>query len=415
MKYLFNIDCDNTLIPFHMHKLLTMLSDPFLKRILSSELEGSDKENVEQHVDDVQAAIEDIRKGVNDEAANRVLDFIDWAVSDEQLRTKFEAMFSFSSSKTRASYAPFLTEGQPIREVIATNGEAFCEFFRMATANGHQVSIVTNTLFPGIVPVILASKGLSAEEIAATTLVAGQVDYVDGSELPQVRLQPTCSESLMLSAGKQLHMLQAERQLNGVGTSRDSGSYVLIDDDTDNLRVAKIAGCRIIHLPGCTDYAASVFSSSELMMLAQHQNAVIDVKEASAAQPLSIEGYRRPKVAPMKFFGVRAPRPRMTPLQIVNLFLAEKVDDVDVKKALQGLVTQAFKQQDRQSWQAVIEHMQTFTSFDLSALLKQDVIRRNDITGARVSFAMRQTVVTELTKVAKLFNEEASLSQSASL
>lgn len=291
MPLLFGIDCDNTLIPFHMHKLLQKLQPSYIKMMLNPESDAERIKIVEAFEQDYQQ----IKQGFDFEAAERVLNFIDWAVvKDSVMSERVSSLIKFGSSQqTVLSFKPLLEDRISIRDLIAAESQAFLAFFRTASTHGHQVAIVSNTLFPGILPAILRAKGLSMEEIADVACVGGQADYENGSEYPSLHLSETESEDLISQAGKLLHLLDAQRKLNKGDISRPANQYVLIDDDTNNLFVASSQGCRVIRLEATSNYALHVFQSSELLALASSTVDANAFERVEKSSPISIEGLKK--------------------------------------------------------------------------------------------------------------------------
>lgn len=324
-----------------MHKLLQKFEPSYIKMMLNPESDSDRIARVEAFEQDYQK----IKQGFDFEAAERVLDFIDWAVTDSVMKKQVSGLIKFGSSQqTISSFKPLLEDGISVRALIGTDSQAFLDFFRMALTHGHQVAIVSNTLFPGILPVILKAKGLSMEEIAKVVCVGGQADYDSDSDYPSLHLSETTSEGLINQAGKLLHLLDAQKQLNGGDISRPANQYVLIDDDTNNLSVAKSQGCQVIRLEAVSNYALHVFQSSELLALASSTVDANALESVEKSSPISIESLKKLPPPTFRFGGAGfflLPGAKRRPLAQQNIASASDVTmaaSVETDKpAIQGL------------------------------------------------------------------------------
>ena len=106
------------------------------------------------------------------------------------------------------------------------------EFIATALLNKHHIAITSYTLFPDVIVPALRRMGLSSAEI---------------ERIHHVAFLPADQR-----IGKSPHLEQAMQLCNIV----DKSQVYLIDDSTNNCKLAKIAGYKVILVPAEEDAAA---------------------------------------------------------------------------------------------------------------------------------------------------------------
>ncbi len=392
MNIVFGVDCDNTLIPFHMHKLLMALEN-----MLKTQHRNL-PDDLKEKILNIQKDLSTIRQGFDDDAAERVLDFLDeLAGEDSPMKDVFNGCLAFSMHGNLGALKAFSEGRQTIRALISEGNEAFLRFFYTAIESGHKVAIVSNTLFPGILPVILQNKGLTADEVKNVACVAGQAHHNDKNEV-ELKYQQATDPNLVRWVGKQAHLLKAHHLLSKDSSfSRPADSYVLVDDDNNNRVEARKSGCLVIQ--ECAQdkrYAASVFSSQELMELADSTNH----KQTYSKPELSLIPYKKVVCqVPAKAFSFNMP----TAEGALTSYLNERLADKTKQATLSEKITKAFKDNTRGSWQALINFFDSHSEFQLGEVLQSGEISAKSLAlGASIKGMSKTLLMKKLREVSVL-------------